>query len=50
MCIRDSARAALKAINRFPVREPIDGGMADGEGANPATARQGEAAALNSAA
>ena len=48
--LRTNARAALKAINRFPVREPIDGGMADGEGANPATARQGEAAALNSAA
>ena len=48
--LRTNARAALKAINRFPVREPIDGGMADGEGANPATARQGEAAPLNSAA
>ena len=48
--LRTNARAALKAINRFPVREPIDGGMADGEGANPATARQGETAALNSAA
>ncbi|QNG29526.1 RNA helicase [Synechococcus sp. LTW-R] len=48
--LRTNARAALKAINRFPVREPIDGGMADGEGANPAIARQGEAAALNSAA
>ena len=48
--LRTNARAALKAINRFPVREPIDGGMADGEGTNPATARQGEAAALNSAA
>ena len=48
--LRTNARAALKAINRFPVREPIDVGMADGEGANPATARQGETAALNSAA
>ena len=48
--LRTNARAALKAINRFPVREPIDGGMADGDGANPATARQGETAALNSAA
>ena len=48
--LRTNARAALKAINRFPVREPIDGGVADGDGANPATARQGEAAALNSAA
>ena len=48
--LRTNARAALKAINRFPVREPIDGGVADGDGVNPATARQGEAAALNSAA
>ncbi len=48
--LRTKARAALKAINRFPVREPIDGGVADGDGANPATARQGEAATLNSAA
>ena len=48
--LRSNARAALKAINRFPVREPIDGGQASGEDSNPATARQADPSALNSAA
>jgi quercetin dioxygenase-like cupin family protein len=39
--LRDHARAALKAINRFPVCEPIDL-MAGGGGLNPATARATE--------
>ncbi|MFZ9621814.1 MAG: hypothetical protein ACO289_11485, partial [Prochlorococcaceae cyanobacterium] len=37
--LRSKARAALKAINRFPVCEPIDLLAAAGAGANPATAR-----------
>ena len=36
--LRDNARAALKAINRFPVCEPIDL-LAGGAGLNPATER-----------
>jgi superfamily II RNA helicase len=36
--LRNNARAALKAINRFPVCEPIDL-LAGGAGLNPATAR-----------
>jgi superfamily II RNA helicase len=36
--LRSNARAALKAINRFPVCEPIDL-LAGGAGPNPATAR-----------
>lgn len=40
--LRSNARAALKAINRFPVQEPIDGGHAKGGGSNPATARQND--------
>jgi len=36
--LRTNARAALKAINRFPVCEPIDL-LAGGPGLNPATAR-----------
>ena len=48
--LRTNARAALKAINRFPVREPIDGGQASGEDSNPATARQADPSALNPAA
>ena len=36
--LRTNARAALKAINRFPVCEPIDL-LAGGAGANPATER-----------
>jgi serine/threonine-protein kinase HipA len=39
--LRRHARAALKAINRFPVCEPIDL-MAGGGGLNPATARATE--------
>ncbi|MGA0022147.1 MAG: helicase-related protein, partial [Vulcanococcus sp.] len=36
--LRSNARAALKAINRFPVCEPLDL-LAGGAGANPATER-----------
>ncbi|MBV2350118.1 DEAD/DEAH box helicase [Synechococcus sp. HK05] len=36
--LRDNARAALKAINRFPVCEPLDL-LAGGAGLNPATER-----------
>ena len=36
--LRDNARSALKAINRFPVCEPIDL-LAAGAGSNPATER-----------
>ncbi len=49
--LRTNARAALKAINRFPVREPVDL-IAGGSGAdNPATARgAAEGAAVTPAA
>jgi superfamily II RNA helicase len=37
--LRTNARAALKAINRFPVCEPLDLLVAGGPGLNPATER-----------
>ena len=46
--LRDNARTALKAINRFPVCEPIDL-LAGGAGLNPATERTTTATATLSA-
>jgi len=46
--LRDNARTALKAINRFPVCEPIDL-LAGGAGLNPATERTTTATATPSA-
>ena len=46
--LRDNARTALKAINRFPVCEPIDL-LAGGPGLNPATERTTAATATPSA-
>jgi superfamily II RNA helicase len=46
--LRDNARTALKAINRFPVCEPIDL-LAGGAGLNPATERTTTATATSSA-
>ena len=46
--LRDNARTALKAINRFPVCEPIDL-LAGGPGLNPATERTTTATATPSA-
>ena len=46
--LRDNARTALKAINRFPVCEPIDL-LAGGAGLNPATERTTAATATPSA-
>jgi superfamily II RNA helicase len=45
--LRDNARSALKAINRFPVCEPIDL-LAGGAGLNPATERTTTATATPS--
>ncbi len=45
--LRDNARSALKAINRFPVCEPIDL-LAGGAGLNPATERTATATATPS--